>query len=114
VTISKIEQVADIFRVERYCLFEVRGRFSPLTLTSLNRRNRRVGFGFVRQIALRDFHLLESAVVITIAVIIGETERKMSLRKIRLQSQRFVGTQTSFVSMDWRGVETVIDPALDY
>src|SRR5262245_24746467 len=98
VTVSKVKQDACISGIKRSRFFQIRVRFSPLPLTSLNRPNREIGFGLVRQITFRDFKFAKSTLVIAIAIVIGKTECEMSFRKIRLQPECFIGIETRFFS----------------
>ena len=68
----------------------------------------------VRQVAFRDLKLGQGALVITIAVIIGKTEREMALRKIWLQPQGFIGIETRFFAMRLCRLETVIQPTFHH
>ena len=61
---TKIKKNVGVFRIEGGGLFEVRVRFSPFALASLNGGDR----GFVRLVTLRDLKLGERATVVAIAV----------------------------------------------
>jgi hypothetical protein len=91
-TESEVKKNVGVFGIEGGGLFEVRVRFSPFALASLDRADGHVGVGFVRQVTLRDLKLGESALVITIAVVVRITERETSFWKVGLQSQRFIRT----------------------
>src|SRR5690349_15906626 len=61
-----------------------------------------------RQVTFCDLEFGQSALIISIAIIIRETEREMSLWKVRLQAQRFTSIETRFFSTGRRWLETVI------
>src|SRR5437660_9399709 len=51
-------------------LFQVRGRFCPFTLAALDRAEREVNFGFVRQSSLGDFDFFLRRLVIVVSIIV--------------------------------------------
>src|SRR5260370_39408546 len=73
-----------------------------------------MSLGFIGQTAFGDLELGECTFVISVAVVIRKTESQMRFRKIRLQSQCFVGGGPRFFTPCWQRVEAVICPAFDH
>ena len=51
---SEILQRPSVFRIQTGRLFEICSGFRPFSLAALDRADRQINFGFVRQSALRD------------------------------------------------------------
>src|SRR4030095_16232646 len=94
-----------ILRTEGCRFVQVGCGLRPFALPALNRSNCQVNVRGVWQTSFRNLKFIECALIISFAVVVIETKRKMCFRQVGLQTNRRLGRGTRFfLSRGSRGV----------